>query len=119
MRRNGRTGSKLGVPPWHASQAPSHPIIMSIVVYWLRQGQPHVEAFTDQQLREALAFAEARRKDKDEQGRPCNQHVVINTELGDSVGKPGVSDELPPDYSWTKSHRGGPPEGGTPPRTLA
>jgi hypothetical protein len=91
---------------------------MGIVVYWLSQGQPHVEAFSDQQLREALAFAEARRKDQDAQGQPLNRHVVINSELGDSVGKPGVSDDLPPDYSWTKSHRGGPPPSGNPPRTL-
>lgn len=92
---------------------------MSIVVYWLCQGQPHVQVFTDQQLLDALAFSEARRKDKDAQGRPLNQHVVTNSELGDCVSKPGVSDELPPDYSWTKSHRGGPPEQGSPPRTLA
>ncbi len=38
-----------------------------------------------------------------------NSHVVTHSELGDCVSKPGVSDELPPDYSWTKSHRGGPP----------
>lgn len=92
---------------------------MSIVVYWLSQGRPHVETFTDQQLLDALACAEARRKEKDAEGRPLHQHVVINSELGDSVGKPGVSDELPPDYSWTKSHRGGPPESGNPPKTMA
>ncbi|HIV69524.1 MAG TPA: hypothetical protein H9903_01190 [Candidatus Aquabacterium excrementipullorum] len=92
---------------------------MSIVVFWLRAGQPFVETFTDDQLLPALAFAEARRKDKDEQGQSLNHHVVLNSELGGNVGKPGVSDELPADYSWTKSHRGGPPESGTPPRTLA
>ena len=92
---------------------------MSIVVYWLRQGQPHVEAFNDDQLMPALAFAEARRKERDADGQALCRHVVINTELGDSVGEPGVSDALPPDYSWTKSHRGGPPESGNPPQTLA
>ncbi|MFT3858271.1 MAG: hypothetical protein QM742_12485 [Aquabacterium sp.] len=91
---------------------------MSIVVYWLRGGQPFVQAFTDDQLLAALAFAEARRKDKDDQGRPLHTHVVLNSELGDHVGKPGVSDELPEDYSWSKQHRGGPPESGSPPRTL-
>lgn len=92
---------------------------MSIVVYWLSNGQPFVEHFNDDQLLPALAFAEARRKDKDADGLPINSHVVMNSELGDCVSKPGVSDELPADYSWTKSHRGGPPESGSPPRTLA
>lgn len=92
---------------------------MSIVVYWLSNGRPFVEHFNDDQLLQALAFAEARRKDKDANGQPINNHVAMNSELGDCVSKPGVSDELPADYSWTKSHRGGPPESGSPPRTLA
>jgi len=91
---------------------------MSIVVYWLTPDGPQVQPFADAQLTAALAFAEARRKERDPQGQPCNRHVVINTELGDSVGQAGVSD-APPDYSWTKSHRGGPPESGNPPKTLA
>ena len=82
---------------------------MSIVVYWLTQDQPQVQAFSDEQLLDALAFAEAKRKDKDEQGQPRHAHVVINSELGHCVSKPGVSDELPADYSWSKAHRGGPP----------
>ncbi len=92
---------------------------MSIVVYWLSQGRPFVEAFSDEQLLDALAFSEARRKDKDAQGQPLNCHVVTNSELGNSVGKPGVSDELPSDYSWSKSHRGGPPPADGVPKTLA
>jgi len=92
---------------------------MSIVVYWLCKGRPFVESFSDAQLLDALAFAAARRKDVDEAGQPLNNHVVTNSELGDCVSQPGVSDELPADYSWTKSHRGGPPESGNPPRTLA
>ena len=92
---------------------------MGIVVYWLGQGQPHVEHFEDAQLLNALAFAEARRKDKDAGGLSLNAHVVLNSELGDSVGKPGVSDERPADYSWSKSHRGGPPGPDGQPRTLA
>lgn len=91
---------------------------MSIVVYWLTADGPRVEAFDDGQLMPALAYAEARRKERNAQGLPLNRHVVINTELGDSVGQPGVSD-APPDYNWTKSHRGGPPESGNPPKTLA
>jgi len=92
---------------------------MSIVVYWLCKGQPHVACFNDDELLAALAFSEARRKDKDEAGQPLNCHVVTNSELGDSVGKPGVSDELPADYSWSKSHRGGPPLPDGLPKTLA
>lgn len=92
---------------------------MSIVVYWLSDGAPFVQAFTDDQLLAALAFSEAKRKEKDAAGFALNNHVVINSELGDSVGKPGVSDELPADYSWTKSHRGGPPEPDGQPKTLA
>ncbi|MES2091873.1 MAG: hypothetical protein V4532_18115 [Pseudomonadota bacterium] len=92
---------------------------MSIVVYWLTNDRPFVAAFTDAQLLAALSFAEARRKEKDEAGHPLNHHVVINSELGDCVGKPGVSDELPEDYSWTKSHRGGPPPPEGQEKTLA
>jgi hypothetical protein len=92
---------------------------MSIVVYWLQQGQPFVETFSDAQLLDALAFSEAKRKEKDASGQPLNNHVVTNSELGDSVGKPGVSDELPADYSWSKSHRGGPPAPDGQPKTLA
>jgi hypothetical protein len=92
---------------------------MSIVVYWLQQGQPFVQAFTDDELLAALAFSEARRKEKDEAGQPLNSHVVTNSELSNSVGKPGVSDELPADYSWSKAHRGGPPGPDGQPKTLA
>ena len=90
---------------------------MSIVVFWLCEGQPSMQPFDDAQLKEALAFAEAHRKERDAHGQARNAHVVISTELGHCVSKPGVSDQLPPDYSWTKQHRGGPP-GPDGPRTL-
>jgi hypothetical protein len=92
---------------------------MSIAVYWLSRGQPLVEAFSDGQLGEALACAETQRKEKDGAGQPLNAHVVISTELGDCVGKAGVSDELPEGYSWTKSHRGAAPGPDGEPKTLA
>ena len=76
---------------------------MSIVVYWLTQGRPSVELFNDDQLLAALAFSEAKRKEKDAEGKPLHNHVVTNSELGDCVSKPGVSDELPADYSWSKA----------------
>lgn len=92
---------------------------MGIVVYWLSQDQPFVQPFSDGELLVALSFAEGKRKERDSQGLPLNSHVVMNSELAHSVGKPGVSDELPQDYSWSKQHRGGPPESGNPPKTLA
>lgn len=91
---------------------------MSIVVYWLTSGQPSVQSFQDDELLAALAFAEAKRKEKDAEGQPLHQHVVMNSELGDCVSKPGVSDELPADYSWSKAHRGGPPQPEGTPKTL-
>lgn len=91
---------------------------MSIVVYWLSGGQPFVQGFTDSELLPALSFAEGKRKEKDAEGRPLNQHVVTNSELGDCVSLPGVSDERPADYAWSKQHRGGPPESGNPRKTL-
>jgi hypothetical protein len=63
---------------------------MSIVVYWLRQGQPFVQAFDDAQLLPALAFAEGKRKEKDDAGG----------------------------YDWSKAHRGGPPLAEGLPKTL-
>ncbi|AWI52057.1 hypothetical protein DEH84_00280 [Aquabacterium olei] len=92
---------------------------MSIVVYWLSAQGPGVQGFADGELSEALAFAEAQRKARSAEGQPLHSHVVISTELGDHVGLAGVSDERPADYSWTKSHRGGPPDKGNPPKTLA
>lgn len=92
---------------------------MSIVVYWLTDGRPFVEPFSDDQLLAALAFSEAKRKEKDAEGKPLHSHIVTQSELGDCVSKPGVSDERPADYSWTKSHRGGPPDPEGQPKTLA
>ena len=92
---------------------------MSIVVFWLSNGRPFAEFFTDDQLLAALAFSETKRKEKDEAGKPLNNHIVTNSELGDCVSKPGVSDELPEDYSWSKAHRGGPPGPEGQPKTLA
>lgn len=91
---------------------------MSIVVYWLTSGQPSVQSFQDDELLPALAFAEAKRKEKDDQGQSLHQHVVMNSELGDCVSQPGVSDERPADYSWSKAHRGGPPQPAGTPKTL-
>ena len=36
-----------------------------------------------------------------------NWYVGMVSQNSYSVGKPGVSDKLPDDYSWSKQHRGG------------
>lgn len=94
---------------------------MSIAVLWIETWiedsglAPFVDRaaqfkeFNDTQLAEALNFAAEKRKDA-----KCS-HVVINTELADNVGKPGVNSvengKTPDghDYEWSKQHRGGPP----------
>jgi hypothetical protein len=75
---------------------------MSIVVFWLFEGKPHHQPFTDLQLSEALNFANAWRQD------PAISHVTISSELSNSVGKAGVTsveDGKTPDghpYEWKK-----------------
>lgn len=85
---------------------------MSIVVFWLEaDANPASQAFLGSQLVEALAHAELKRRE----GR---HHVIISTELAESVGRPGVATvadrKLPDgsDYEWSKAHRGK-----SPPRT--
>lgn len=83
---------------------------MGIVVYWLEQDEdgatPCFEPFGSQQLTEALAHAELRR-------RQGHRHVSISTELEDLVGKPGVAaveGGKTPDgeaYEWSKAGRAG------------
>jgi hypothetical protein len=73
-----------------------------IVVFWLDANgvTQHLELNADQ-LTEALKHCEVLRK----QG---NRHVTISSELGNSVGKPGVdtvADGMTPDgvaYTWKK-----------------
>lgn len=83
---------------------------MGIVVYWLDVADgdavPGCEAFGSQQLTQALACAEARRRE----GR---RHVCISTELEDHVGRSGVAAVeagRTPDgeaYEWSKAGRAG------------
>jgi len=91
---------------------------MSIIVFWLDEYEtdslaPTIEVesqhrqFKDTELSQALAFAEQKRNDG-------KKHVTISSELGDCVGKPGVSavenGKTPDghDYEWSKKHRGNP-----------
>lgn len=56
---------------------------------------PQAQQFTDQEIGQALRFCEQLRK-------AGKRHVTISSELSTSVGKPGVSDELPVGYDWKK-----------------
>ena len=83
---------------------------LGIVVYWLEgdgdAALPVCEFFANSELTQALAWAEAQRK----QG---HRHVSISTELEGSVGRPGVSaveGGRTPDgevYEWSKAGRAG------------
>lgn len=83
---------------------------LGIVVYWLEgQGDaacPACEVFGSAELTQALACAEARR-------REGHRHVSISTELDESVGRPGVAaveGGRTPDgeaYEWSKAGRAG------------
>jgi hypothetical protein len=82
---------------------------VSIVVYGLSpEGIPTCQGFESAQLTDALRATEARRKEG-------MRHVCISSELGDSIGKPGVNtivDGKLPDghvYDWSKAHRGAGP----------
>ena len=86
---------------------------MGIVVYWLEiqedgDAEPGCQAFSSQQLTQALACAEERRK-------LGHRHVCISTELEEHVGRAGVAaveagktpDGEP--YEWSKAGRAGKP----------
>jgi hypothetical protein len=82
---------------------------MSIVVFWMESAEAAAHrAFGDAELAEALRFSEALRN-------AGKRHVTISSELGNSVGKPGVDSvedgRLPAGdaYEFSKRHRGGRP----------
>lgn len=89
---------------------------MSFVVFWIEHREtdslaPGIEVtaefreFTDDQMMEALKFAETQRK-------AGYRHVTMSSELATNVGKPGVDSVehgVTPDgeaYEWSKQHRG-------------
>lgn len=74
-------------------------VLMSILVYYF-SGGPHCRGFEPNELLQALAFAEEKRK------HPGTDHVCISSQLSESVGKAGVSDP-PADYEWSKQGRAG------------
>jgi hypothetical protein len=80
-----------------------------IIVFW-RQGvinsdgvvigaEAKFSEFGQNELTKALAHCEALRTPAE---GTFISHVCIQSELPDSVGKAGVSDKLPEDYSWYK-----------------
>lgn len=81
-----------------------------IVVFWLEDCSPHCTSFHDDLgLPAVLKFVEEKRK------TDGVRHVVISSEMTESVGKPGVTSveegKLPDGqpYLWTKAHRGAGP----------
>jgi hypothetical protein len=85
---------------------------MSIVVFWMEAPDASAHrAFDDGQLTDALKFTEALRA-------AGKRHVTISSELGESIGKPGVDavegGRLPGGeaYDFHKRHRGGGPRSG-------
>jgi hypothetical protein len=82
---------------------------MSIIVFWIvdTPTESDYRSFFDNQLTDALKFAEVKRKEG-------FHHVTLSSEMTGSVGKPGVTsieDGRTPDgeaYGWSKQHRGNP-----------
>lgn len=76
------------------------------VVFWV--GGPNAfgerasfsKHFTMNEMTDALNYMETLRK-------AGNWYVGMVSQNPFSVGRPGVSDKLPEDYSWSKQHRGG------------
>jgi hypothetical protein len=82
---------------------------MPIVVFWMDAAQtPGHRAFADSELVDALKLTQTLRASG-------KRHVTISSELGDSIGKPGVDavegGHLPggEPYDFNKRHRGGGP----------
>ena len=82
---------------------------MPIVVFWLEAAEAAAHrAFGDSELADALKFTEILRAS-------AKRHVTISSELGGSIGKPGVDavegGRLPGGdaYEFNKRHRGGGP----------
>ncbi len=89
-----------------ASLLPVDVVAVTIAVFHLdAEHRPAVRLFGERELLAALAEAERLRK-------AGMHHVCISTDLGDSVGAPGVSDRLPEGYDWSKQHRGAGPKAG-------
>jgi hypothetical protein len=70
------------------------------MVFWMLGEYPGNRLFQQNELSECLKYMESLRN--------CAGYEFVGmvSQNPDSVGKPGVSDKLPEDYSWSKQHRG-------------
>jgi len=77
------------------------------MVYWMTNyGNPACRLFEMTEMSQALKYMDELRS------TPGYQFVGMVSQNPQSVGKAGVSDKLPEDYSWTKQHRAdGQPDG--------
>jgi hypothetical protein len=71
------------------------------MVFWIYEGMPKNQHFPMEQMSLALNFMEMLRADSK------FTFITFVSQNPQSVGKPGVSDKLPEDYSWSKQHRAG------------
>jgi hypothetical protein len=77
--------------------------LIGFMVYWVNiTGEkfcPEQKHFEMNEMTGALSFVEVLRKN------PDFAYVTFVSQNPNSVGKPGVSDKLPEDYSWSKQGR--------------
>ena len=76
-----------------------------IVVYWLETHSDgcvysEFKSFTDKEMLIALSYMEGLRKERYES--LVISHVTMQSELSDSVGKPGVAELTGKDEQWYK-----------------
>ncbi len=71
------------------------------MVFWIFEGQSKCQHFPMEQMSMALNFMGMLRANE------AYSYVTFVSQNPQSVGKPGVSDKLPEDYSWSKQHRAG------------
>lgn len=71
------------------------------LVYWLHNNASQHQHFDMDKMLDALTFMESLRNTEG------NEFVGMVSQNPNSVGKSGVSDKLPSDYSWSKQHRAG------------
>jgi len=72
------------------------------MVFWMYEGTPKNQHFPMEQMTLALNFMEMLRDTP-----LVYTYVTFVSQNPQAVGKAGVSDKLPEDYSWSKQHRAG------------
>ena len=90
---------------------------IGFVVYWMNEPngpgvrESHYQHFGMDEMSLALNLMETLRNSG-------MMYVGMVSQNPQSVCKPGVSDKLPEDYSWTKQHRGAGPTDANYPKSL-